>query len=248
MDFRIINRKFVQCLPFLDPHISAIYWPTTFILTGCIQHCVLYPTTKYELSSFKTHLRRSLQSSTRIAISPRSKISKSPGQNTREKVKFWKMIRELWNVKKTCFGRKIFFDPQNFQTPLARFPRVQFRYNSPQRCSYMSSPSSRSVNPMSTKLTCPACRKNFWVEISNPPNFWTLALTTGRFEPYERAYRVHVSAKERLSNSKGSTRNRPPKVIHVWRHTGSGRGRIDFRSSEKCSDIQCACPVKISGS
>jgi len=59
---------------------------------------------------------------------------------------------------------------------------------------------------------------------------------------------LHVSAKERLSNSKGLTRNRPPKVIHLWRHTGSGRGPIDFRSTEKCSDIQGAVPVKISGS
>ena len=43
-------------------------------------------------------------------------------------------------------------------------------------------------------------------------------------------------------------RNRPRNEIRLRRHTGSGRGRIDFRSAAKSSDLQGAVPVKISGS
>jgi len=46
---------------------------------------------------------------------------------------------------------------------------------------------------------------------------------------------VHVFTKVRLSNSDASARNRPPKVIHSWRHTGSGRGPITKSTSKSDS-------------
>ena len=43
-------------------------------------------------------------------------------------------------------------------------------------------------------------------------------------------------------------RNRPRKETRLRRHTGSGRGRSDFRSAAKSPDLRGAVPVEISGS